>query len=125
MFTPYLTTLSYSAYLSEMLCYIIIFVYIYKNDNVILRNSLSQEKRLSRNRKNAITLTGQFCKFISKTIVLTGYIITMLTIFGEEVPISRELSVIVIMCQYEIMSAVEVLASPELRRNFLLLKFWR
>ena len=116
LMSPYVGTLTYSALFLEIVCYGAIFEHLYKNDNVTLRTTLSRTTRSNRNRKNAISLSGQIYTFVAEIVGISSYLITKLSFLGDEIPISTEVTFVYIICQYEIFSVVEVLTSPELRR---------
>ena len=105
---------------SEFIIYVWFFNYRYKNDNGNVRRLLTEDVIRSRNMKNIGTFVGQFYGFLMEYSFL--FLVFLLTCFSDVKNIhTKAMLNMVKFIDFGLISAVEVLTSPNLR-DFVLWK---
>ena len=102
--------------LFEFLCYVTIMVSIFMHDKKLAKGKVIDKKVMKqRNKKSAITLTGQFLSFM----VEIGYTIVLLTplhdLLGMDIVEYGNRSILVIFC-WTAITVIQIGTSPEMRR---------
>ena len=108
--------LSQMIILFEFLCYVTIMVSVFMHDKKMAKGKVIDKKVMKqRNKKSAITLTGQFLSFM----VEIGYTIVLLTplhdLLGMDIVEYGNRSILVIFC-WTAITVIQIGTSPEMRR---------
>ena len=91
--------------LFELFCYVTIMVKLYQHDKELVKDKvINTKERQRRNKKNAITLTGQVLSFI----VELGYTVVL----G---PLADHRTILIIFC-WTAITLIQIGTSPEIRR---------
>ena len=101
--------LSLLSIIAELICYILFFGHLYKNDEGLLAKKLLPAVEIKRrHRKNAITFLGQFYGFVAAFVLYFGMAFTLQE--GSDVTIRLWL-VVGLPIEFGIVSVVEVMTS--------------
>ena len=101
--------LSLLSIIAELICYILFFGHLYKNDEGLLAKKLLPASEIKRrHRKNAITFLGQFYGFVAAFVLYFGMAFTLQE--GSDVTIRLWL-VLGLPIEFGIVSVVEVMTS--------------
>ena len=100
-------------YISEALCYLSFFLFLYKHNNGL--SILPAEVKKSRNHSNAQTMMGQFYLFISETL----YMVLLFLIFALRVEKhnsnAKDIGAVYKELEFGLVSVIQCLMIPELR----------
>ncbi len=104
-------------YLAELICYIVLFVHLYKSDiSALKKGIITMDSVVQRHKKNALTLSGQaVVSFIEIMLPIIGVLMMSL---GKLFGLDQTYSPIVILVTSSGISVATIVTSPELRRHF-------
>ena len=105
----------------ELGCYLAIFHHLFTHDNGNIKKYLSKECIRQRNRNNAITFWGQFCGFCTEFAFMAIFTTTL--VLGESNTQMKELSLVMNVIEFVMLSMIEVLTSKSLRNDFIEIMF--
>jgi hypothetical protein len=100
----------------ELICYILFFVYVYQHNKHMGEINVLQDNQIrDRHRKNAITMIGQIYSSVLETIFIILLLLFLKTnLFEKGV---KELFILAKINEFGLMSFVQVMLSPELRKE--------
>jgi hypothetical protein len=102
--------------MNEFCCYLVIYYFIYKHDNNMVRNSIiSSDVFNKRKQRNSFALSGQVICFGLE--ILFNFHLMVFNAVGADY-LSKEISFSLRVLQFAILTLLQVMLSKEIRENF-------
>jgi hypothetical protein len=98
------------------LCYLVLFDYIYHHNKNIGATVLRPEVIRQRNRKNAITMAGQFCSWVLELSYFFLLIFFATRLYHDQ---RREIASIIKLYEFSLIPLVQLLTTSSMRQFVL------
>jgi hypothetical protein len=103
--------------MTEFSCYLIIYIYIYKHDHTMAKNSvITFDMHISRQKRNSFTLSGQVACFLMEELFL-GHLL-VLNAFGYGFS-SKEISFALRVPQFALQTVLQISTSRDIREKMI------
>ena len=99
--------------ISEIICYILFFHHVYRNDNGDVKKMLDPQVTKQRNRKNLTSFLGQFFAFMTEITFLVVFLIILIADSSNTT--TKSVAVVIKFMEFGGLSLVEIISSDELR----------
>ncbi len=102
--------------LTEAVCYVLMFTYLYIHDTLMMKSSvISNETYRNRQRTNIFSMGGQLFCFLAELIYVANMMIWTNVIENYSVTSMKEIYFVIKICEFGFLSTVQVLSSRDLR----------
>ena len=103
----------------EIGCYIIFYKHLYLHDTSMMQNSIiSKDAYRNRQRKTLFTMGGQLCCFIAELAFVANMVVWINVVEDSYVTSMKEIYFVFKICEFGVISTVQVLTSGDLRNKF-------